>query len=132
MGNRGLTAGIWKDITALVLGPMLLIGFYFRTFFLSRGTALYGNEHDPSFINAIHEYLYQAVIHHESLRDLPFFFPARDVIGYSDAFMLDLPIYSSLRITGFDPFNSFEMLLILLTFVGFVGFYLVMRLLLGV
>lgn len=132
MVNGGPAAGIWKDITALVLGPMLLVGFYFRTFFLSRGGALYGNDADPSFINAIHEYLYQAVLHHQSLRDLPFFFPARDVIGYSDAFMLDLPIYSALRIAGFDPFVSFEWLLILLTIVGFVGFYLVMRLLLRV
>ena len=54
------------------------------------------------------------------------------MIGYSDAFMLDLPIYSALRIAGFDPFVSFEWLLILLTIVGFVGFYLVMRLLLRV
>ena len=54
MVNGGPAAGIWKDITALVLGPMLLVGFYFRTFFLSRGGALYGNDADPSFINAIH------------------------------------------------------------------------------
>ncbi len=127
-----LTKRAWKDITVLVIGPALLITFYFRTFFLSRGAMLYGNEHDPSFINVIHEYLYQAIANHQSLRNLPFFFPATGVIGYSDAFTLNLPIYSFLRIAGLDPFVSFEWLLMLLVVIGFAGFYLVIRLLLRI
>ena len=46
--------------------------------------------------------------------------------------MLDLPIYSALRVVGFDPFVSFEWLLMLLLVFGFIGFYLVLRLLLRI
>lgn len=121
-----------NDITVLAFGSMLIVGFYFRSFLLSGGEALYGHDGDPSFANVIHEYLYQAVVHHENLRDLPFFFPAKGVIGYSDAFLLDLPIYSAFRVSGLDPFVSFEWLLISLMVVGFLGFYCAVRLLLRV
>ncbi len=81
----------------------------FRSFVLSSFDLISGDRGDGRLIVYLHEHLYNALLGREQFLSPPFFYPQRDILGLSDAFLLDALPYSAFRILGFDPFLSFQL-----------------------
>src|SRR5581483_10276159 len=93
--------------------------FVFRYFWLSSFDFVFGDRGDGRLIVYLHEHLFEALVGQAQFLSPSFFYPQKNVLGFSDAFVLDLLPYAALRQAGFDPFLSFQILSIILSLVGF-------------
>ncbi|MGH7650082.1 MAG: hypothetical protein ACREND_18405 [Gemmatimonadaceae bacterium] len=59
--------------------------------------------------------------------DAPFYFPARDVIAYSDTLLTVAPVYWLLRAVGLGPATSLQWWLIVMATLNFVAAYVLIR-----
>jgi hypothetical protein len=100
---------------------------FFRDFFTSGFNLIAGNIGDNRFLIAILEH-WRAVAHGAASFTSPnFFWPEPHVLGYSEVFFLPSLPYIWLRFLGFDPYLSFELVLIVLKTVGFFGMVWLLR-----
>jgi hypothetical protein len=97
----------------------------FRFVILSSFDLIFGDRGDGRLIIWLHEHLFQALIGHAQWLSPPMFFPQADVLGFSDAFTLDVLPYAMLRLIGLDPFLSFQVLAISLSLCCFLACLLI-------
>lgn len=111
-----------------VLPAVLWIGagiVYFRQFLFSGFDMIAGNNGDVRFDLFIRENFYQFLLGRSEFFSPPMFYPVKNTLGYSDTYLLDALIYVPMRVFGFDPYLSFEIVLIVTSLLGFCFFNLV-------
>lgn len=96
---------------------------FFRQFFLSGGDLVTGGPGDGQLITSLHEHWFRFARGLEGWHEMIFFYPAENVLGYSDTFLLTGIPYTAFRFLGLDPFLSLQFVLILLATAGFWGMY---------
>jgi hypothetical protein len=94
---------------------------FFRNFLISGFDKIAGDAGDARFDIFIRENFFQFLRGQAEFLSPPMFFPVKGTLGYSDAYLLDGLIYVPLRITGLDPFLTFELLCIGISLVGFIS-----------
>jgi hypothetical protein len=95
---------------------------FFRQFVFSGFDRVFGDMGDGRLIVYLHEHLYHVVRGLAPLTSPAMFYPKSGVLGYSDAFLLDVPLYAPLRLLGCDPFLSYQLTWVALSLIGFVSF----------
>jgi hypothetical protein len=93
----------------------------FRSALLSGFDVVFGNNGDGRLITYLHEHLYQALRGRAEFLSPPFFYPQKDILGYTDAFVLDALPYAALRGLGVDPFLALQLVAIALSFCCFAS-----------
>jgi hypothetical protein len=93
---------------------------FFRTSLLSRFDVVNGGVGDSQLIVYMHEHLFRWLQGHASFGSPPIFYPQPNVLGYTDAFVLDLLPYAGWRLLGADPFLSMQLTAIMLSALCFV------------
>jgi hypothetical protein len=93
----------------------------FRYFFLSSFDSVSGDRGDGRMIVYLHEHLFNALLGRAQFLSPPFFYPQKDVLGYTDAFVLNIVPYVAFRSMGLDPFLSFQTLAIALSLCCFLS-----------
>lgn len=127
--NRNLI-GPWIETSAwtLAIGLGLLGLWHFHGTELSSGfDQVPGGRGDNRFITSILEYLYQT---HRGLGQYfsPFFyFPAKDTLGYSDAFLTHAFLYGWLRNLGWDIFSSYQFCVFAFDLLNYLFCFLMLR-----
>ncbi len=105
---------------------------FYREVLTSGFDQLQGNIGDQRLLAYLSEHWYLVVRGHAAWRDPSYFFPARGVLGYSDALFLYQPVYVPLRALGVDQFAAFQITVMVVTSIGFAATYLLLRRALGV
>jgi hypothetical protein len=96
---------------------------FFRVPLLTGFAVVTGNGGDGRQNLYVHEHLYRWILGRENFFSPPIFYPQPNVLGYSDAFLLNLLPYSALRLLGLDAYLSIQVLLIVLSAVCFWSVY---------
>ena len=114
----------WPFLLGLVLGLYLMvfniIGFDFSYFPGDLGDGrfnMYILEHGHKFLAG----------QEDSLWNAPFFYPAADVITFSDNLIGTVPIYSFFRVLGYDVVTSFQFWFITLTILSYTTCYFFLK-----
>ncbi|MGP9812132.1 hypothetical protein ACTZWT_11525 [Rhodopseudomonas sp. NSM] len=113
LGLRTLLAGLvaWAAAAAIA----------FRSSLLSSFDWIFGSPGDGRLIAYLHEHLFNALRGRAEFLSPPFYFPQKNVLGYTDAFLLDILPYSALRTLGLDPFLASQVFAIALSLACFVA-----------
>lgn len=84
---------------------------------------------DTRFINLILEHIHICMTSFEFARlwNPPFFFPAKNVLAYSDVLLSAAPFYSVWRLCSIAPDTSFQLWLILLSVLNFGAGYFIFK-----
>ena len=85
-----------------------------------------GDPGDGRMVVYLHEHLYQWVLGKAEFNSPPFFYPQTHVLGYTDAFILNMLPYVALRQIGVDPFLSVHLLTVGLSLLAFVSVTLIL------
>ncbi len=93
---------------------------FFRDFLLSGFDLVPGDRLDARLIVYIHEHLFQWLLGNARLTSPDIYHPQANVLGYSDAFLLDLLPYSAFRMMGLDPYLSIMTMFLALSGLCFV------------
>jgi hypothetical protein len=103
------TIGLWRQGTNWAY-PLILytIGFiaFFRKQIFSNFDLMFGDSSDGRFVVFIHEHVLTSISGQSDLLSPPLFFNEPNVLGYSEAFLLDQIVYAPSRLLGkrcFDP-----------------------------
>jgi hypothetical protein len=127
--SRGVRASL-RDQVKPVSWSLIAIGIlawtagavvFFRYPLFSAFDAIFGERGDGRMIIYFHEHLFRALQGKAQFVSPGIFFPVRATLGLAPAFLLDLPLYATLRILGCDPFLAFQLLLILLSLLCFLA-----------
>ena len=118
--DRLLSAGAALAVPlALGIGLFLIFGPTFVS-----GFELYpGDLWDWRFNGVIAEHWYAVLRGQAEWRSPIFFFPAKDVLGYSDALILFAPFYIPFRLIGVDPASAFVLCAMSIIAFGFLTAY---------
>jgi hypothetical protein len=83
---------------------------FFRSLLFSGFDLMPGERLDGRVIVYLHEHLFRWLLGDRPLASPDFYHPQKGVLGYSDAFLLDVLPYLSLRLLGLDSYfsNSFR------------------------
>lgn len=109
-------------VIAVIIGCEIL---FFRKAF--RTSLLFGDHGDGRFNNLLMEYWYKFFCGQCGINDLPCFFPASDVLGYSDVMLGFGMLYSIFRAFGCDMFLAQKITLMLVHALGVCSAYLLLR-----
>ncbi len=85
---------------------------------------------DPRLINYLLEHNFRWYCgdpNHSQLWHPPFFYPARNVAGYSDTFLGIAPLYAVFRFTGFAPDTSFQLWVMALSILNYAVMFHLLR-----
>ncbi|HXO29511.1 MAG TPA: hypothetical protein VOA80_19330, partial [Thermoanaerobaculia bacterium] len=115
---RGRRGALAFYVIAAAVG-IIASGLSFAEFFTSRFDRIAGNFGDARLIIYLHEHWYNVYRGREAWLSPPFFFPVKHVLAYSHTLFLQSLPYSLLRLTGLDPYVSFEATLLLFSWVGY-------------
>lgn len=99
----------------------LTAAVFFRQALSSSFGLVFGDKVDGSLIIYLHEHLVRALADQADFFSPPFFYPQANVLGFTDAFLLDIPLYGVLRLLGFDMFLSEQLLIVALSFICFAA-----------
>lgn len=119
-----------RDRAAELTLPTLLIAmaawlgaaaFAFRSSLLTSFDLVFGNSGDGRLIAYLHEHLFAALRGRAELLSPAFYFPQKNALGYTDAFLLDALPFAALRGLGFDPFLASQILAIALSLCCFMA-----------
>jgi len=116
----------WFPAVALASCVASLLVF-FRPFVTSGFDLLSGGPGDSRLHITLMEHWIAVFSGRASFTSPPFFFPARDVLGYSDALFLFAPPYAVARLLGLDRYLAFEGTMIAIKAIGFVALYVLLR-----
>ena len=100
---------------------------FFHRPFTTGFDSLNGDQGDVRLIALIHEHLFKAMTGVGSWNSPNFFYPTKNVLGYSDTFALNEIFYVPLRLIGFDRYVAMQWTFILLSVVGFFGMTLLIE-----
>lgn len=96
---------------------------FFRRVFTSGFDWMPGGPGDGLLILSLHEHWFRFLSGKEGWRELSFFHPAENVLGYSDTFLGTGIVFSIFRFGGLDQFMSLFSVLLILAAIGFWGMY---------
>jgi len=114
--RTGPRSSWWRLLRFLPeLAAVLATVWVFRR--VIRGGMLPGDIGDARWTIALHEHWYRVWSGQDGIRDLYYYFPLKNTLGTSDAFLVQGQIYSLARLLGFTVVNSWVI-------AGF-GFFLV-------
>lgn len=99
----------------------------FRSSLMSSFDVVSGNLGDGRLITYLHEHLFNTLRGRDGLLSPPFYYPQPNVLGYTDAFLLDALPYSALRAIGLDAFLAMQLLAITLSLCCFFASLIVCR-----
>jgi len=126
LNNKYVVKAFWF----LIIIIPFLIGFKQYPLFILGTDLSYlpGDYGDARFINYVLEHGYQYIIgNRDSFYNAPFFYPASNVIAYSDNMIGNLPIYAIFRFLNFSREESLQLwwlaLFALNYFISFLCFY---------
>ncbi|MFT4275401.1 MAG: hypothetical protein QM576_03500 [Rhodopseudomonas sp.] len=97
----------------------------FRSSLLTSFAMIFGNNGDGRLIAYLHEHLFAALMGRTELLSPAFYFPQPNVLGYTDAFLLDALPYAGLRELGLDPFLASQFLAIALSLCCFTASFMI-------
>lgn len=80
-----------------------------------------GNIGDARWTLGVHEHWYRVWTGQDAIRDLPYYFPLKNTLGSSDAFLVQGQLYSASRLVGFDQLNSWLIAEIAFFLIGALG-----------
>ena|GEM_PF-861794 len=109
---------------------VLLVLFLCELFFFRNvlpENALISDAGDGKLTNLLTEHWYRVLIGKEGLFELPMFYPADHVLGYTDLFLLYAPAYCVFRLCGLNLFLSYKYTLMLVHAFGSVSMYVLCR-----
>jgi hypothetical protein len=95
--------------------------YFFRQTLLSGFDVMSGDRGDTRLIVYLHEHVVQSFLGNARFLSPGFFYPQPNVLGFSDAFLLDIVPYAGLRALGCDPFLSLQILYIALSWLCFMA-----------
>src|SRR5436190_13163744 len=113
LGYRALGLGMaaWAIGAAIFFREPLLASFH----------VIFGDTVDGSLIIYTHEHLFRAITGHAQFLSPPFFYPQPNVLGFTDAVLLDLLPYAIFRGLGVDMFLSAQLMFLLMSLLSFVA-----------
>src|SRR5262249_21143552 len=82
---------------------------------------VFGGRGDGRMIVYLHEHLFNALRGRADFLSPPIFYPQKHVLGFTDAFVLDVLPYAALRMIGLDPFLSVQIWAVILSFFCFLA-----------
>jgi hypothetical protein len=101
--------------------------FNYHRMIFSGWNLIPGDKGDSRLLIFILEHWHRTFTGQENWLDLKMFYPAKNILGYSDVlFLLALP-YSLFRLLGFDYFSSYQFVFIFMSTLGYVCGYLMLR-----
>lgn len=118
-----------RTITAWLLLPIGLV-MAFGSVLVSGFQCIPGYSIDPRFNHYLLEHAYQWIAGnplHVSLWSPPFFYPAPNVLGYSDVMAGLVWLYAPLRWYGADPSSAFAGWILLVSALNYILFYGALR-----
>ena len=113
-----VTKIVHKNIIILILICLLGIIAVFHPTIFTGFSQIQTDPGDTRLNNYILEHTHSWLINsnnHESFWDPPFFFPNKNVLAYTDLLLGLYPYYFVLRVLGFLPDTSFQLLIILMS-----------------
>ena len=117
-----------KDLLAVILLVTLILSYLLHFLGFSLGY-IFGDLGDARLNNYFLEHGYQFLTgNHNSFWSPPFYFPAENVLTYSDNHIGTLPFYSVFRLLGYDVETSYQLWIILIFLLNGISAYAVMRL----
>jgi hypothetical protein len=125
--RSGATARAWGFAIVAAACAVASLLLSFRPFVLSGGDLLNGGPGDTRLQIAILDHWLAVLAGRAAMTSPTFFFPARHVLGYSDALVLYVPPYAIARVAGFDRYLAFAATLVVVKAVGFVAMVAFLR-----
>lgn len=117
-----------EDIFAIVL-LTFVISFYLLQFLGTGLEFIFGDLGDARLNNYFLEHGYQYLLgNHSSFWSAPFYYPAENVMTYSDNHLGTLPFYSLFRVFGYDIETSYQLWMILIFLLNGICAYVILRL----
>jgi len=123
--SRGV--GRAREAAWMVLAWLAGAAVFFRGQWTSGFTKLQGNDGDTRLEAYLCEHWFRVLHGQDSWRSPIFFYPVKDLLGWSDGYVLYQVFYAPLRLLGCDPFVALQGTVILLSLVGFVSFVVFVR-----
>jgi hypothetical protein len=117
----------WWDALSVLAVWLLGAGFFFRSEWLHGFHMVMGDSHDSIHLTFLMEHWFQVLHGQSSWRSPAFFYPLKDVLGWSESMFLFQVFFAPLRLLGFDMFLAAQITIILLSLVGFASFVLLAR-----
>ena len=99
---------------------------FFRAALSSGFAVTSGDVADGRLIVYLHEHLYRWLLGQASFLSPAMFYPQTKVLGYTDAFLLDLVPYAAFRFSGLDPFLSAQLMAMGLSLLCFVSLTIIL------
>lgn len=124
--------GAIPPAVAAILGWVVGAAIFFSTTWRTGFAIVSGAGGDTRLVIYLHEHLYRWLTGAASFNSPEFYYPQPNVLGFTDAFILDLAPYAVLRSVGPDPFLSFELMAIGLSALSFACSFVIFRRYLGV
>ncbi len=110
-----------KLLLAGVVVWAIAAGCFFRQTLMSSFDLIFGDRGDARMIVYLHEHLFQSLLGNATFLSPAFFYPQANVLGFTDAFLLDAMPYAVLRAFGCDPFLSIQIEFIALSLSCFMA-----------
>lgn len=128
MNKQNLLSHYTKDIFAV--GILCSIVIVYLMHFLGTDLAsIFGDLGDARLNNYFLEHGYQYLLgNHTSFWSAPFYYPAENVMTYSDNHLGTLPFYSLFRVFGYDIETSYQLWMILIFLLNGMSAYVILRL----
>jgi len=124
-----IAARLGESVSPIALRTMLAgmavwaigVAYSFRQTLLSSFDVMTGDRGDARLIVYLHEHLVQSLLGNATFLSPGIFYPQSNVLGFSDAFLLDIAPYAALRALGCDPFLSLQIVFIALSWLCFTA-----------
>ena len=122
---------IKKMISKLSVVMLLIFGLIMFFYPILINTSnMFGNMGDVRFITYVLEHFYKWITHqglHTSFWDMPFFYPYKNTLAFSDVMLGGIPFYIPFRIFGISPFGAIQGCSVLVQILNFIAFYFLMK-----
>ena len=115
----------YVEIAIVVATLMVFEAVFFRNVLFSG--QLIGNSGDGRLCTYLAEHWYRVFLGLDSVRDLNMFYPAENVLGYTDMFLGIGVIHSFFRIVGVNLYTAFKLSIIAIHVFGTFSFFFLMR-----
>ena len=113
-------------ILVLAVG-MMGIGQVYHFQFSSGFDLFPGPRGDTRLTAYLVEHWYQVLLGHGDLLSPAMFYPVRRTLGFTDLYLGYVPVYSSLRVWGFDIFLALGLTVIFLSYLNFISCFVLLN-----
>lgn len=112
---------------AWVFSLALALAMMSRDLIQSMGDSSFVDRYDGRLLLACWEHWFRVFSGLTYWNSPGFYYPAPNVLGYTDTFLLNGVFYSSLRFCGLEPLPSMSTVILLYAVVGYSGFFSLLR-----